>query len=262
MPPTSSSLPTSSAAEDRRRTAPWSTREGSEVVLLAIAGLYVIGLGVWPLLRLLAEAFAPGADGAVLGSSREVADSGAVARALRNTLAGSVAVWIVLGAGLALAAGLLDLRGRVAMTFLILSPLLIPSQILALAWIHLLGSSSVLGPLGLAPGPGDSNSQYSGGRVVLLLGIENMPIMFLAVRAGLLSVPQTVVEAGMIAGAGTSRVLASLVLPLLRPILLSGAVLAFAVAAGNFGVPALLGIPGRFPVLTTLIYQKLNSFGP
>ncbi len=27
-------------------------------------------------------------------------------------------------------------------------------------------------------------------------------------------------------------------------------------------MPALLGIPGRFPVLTTLIYQRLNGFGP
>ena len=56
--------------------------------------------------------------------------------------------------------------------------------------------------------------------------------------------------------------IARIVLPPLLPSVLAAAVLAFAAAIGNFGVPALLGIPGRFPVLTTLIYQRLNGFGP
>ena len=49
---------------------------------------------------------------------------------------------------------------------------------------------------------------------------------------------------------------------MIRPALVAGAALAFVSAIGNFGVPALLGIPGRYTMLTTLIYQRFNGFGP
>jgi iron(III) transport system permease protein len=39
-------------------------------------------------------------------------------------------------------------------------------------------------------------------------------------------------------------------------------VLAFVSALGNFGIPALLGIPGRYTTLPVLIWQRLSSFGP
>src|SRR5581483_7936405 len=46
------------------------------------------------------------------------------------------------------------------------------------------------------------------------------------------------------------------------PAILAGAALAFVTSIGNFGIPALLGIPGRYTMLTTLIYQRLQGFGP
>lgn len=63
-------------------------------------------------------------------------------------------------------------------------------------------------------------------------------------------------------GARSGRIATRIVLPALYPSILAGAALAFVSAIGNFGVPALLGIPGRVTVLTTLIYQRLNGFGP
>ena len=57
-------------------------------------------------------------------------------------------------------------------------------------------------------------------------------------------------------------VVIGIILPLLRPAWIAGGALAFISAIGNFGTPALLGIPGRFTVLTTLIYQRLSGFGP
>ncbi|RMC29903.1 iron ABC transporter permease [Paracoccus siganidrum] len=196
----------------------------------------------------------------------EVLEARSTGRAFRNTLAasaGSVVIATVLGTVLAFATGLLRLRGRVAMTFLILSPLLIPSQTMALAWIELSGSNSpVLRPLGLAPPPGTTNPIYSGGGIALLMGIEHMPLVFIALRAALATLPADLVEAARIAGAGRLRILTRIILPLALPSALAGAILAFAAAVGNFGVPALLGIPGRFPMLTTLIYQRLNGFGP
>ena len=51
-------------------------------------------------------------------------------------------------------------------------------------------------------------------------------------------------------------------MPLAMPAILAGAALAFVTSIGNFGIPAMLGIPGRYTVLTTLIYQRLQGFGP
>lgn len=239
---------------------------GGDGLVIALIALYVLGLGLWPLARLLLEAFGPDDAGRPLGLIREALFSRAARAALGNTLtasAGSVAVSVTLGTGLALALGLMRLSGRVAMTFLALAPMLIPSQIMALAWIELFGSSSpILAPLGLAPAAGARNPLYSGAGVAWLMGIEHMPLVFLAVRAALGAVPADLVEAARIAGAGPLRIVARVIAPLCLPQILAGAILAFAAAVGNFGVPALLGIPGRFPMLTTLIYQRLNGFGP
>jgi len=57
-------------------------------------------------------------------------------------------------------------------------------------------------------------------------------------------------------------VLRTIVLPLMTPPLLAGIALSFVSCLGNFGIPALLGIPGNYVVLPTLIYQRLAGLGP
>ncbi|HBT13574.1 MAG TPA: ABC transporter permease, partial [Erwinia persicina] len=84
----------------------------------------------------------------------------------------------------------------------------------------------------------------------------------LAVRAGLQRLPAELVEAARITGASPLRVLLTVVLPLARPAIFAGAALSFVAAAGNFGIQAMLGIPGRVPTLITLVYQQLNTTGP
>lgn len=53
-----------------------------------------------------------------------------------------------------------------------------------------------------------------------------------------------------------------MVLPLSLPALMAGAAMAFVTALGNFGIPAMLGIPARYSTLPTLIYQRLVGLGP
>ena len=239
---------------------------GGDLAALVPIAAILLACGLWPLARLFLEALGPDEAGRPLGLLRDVWDSRGFRRAARNTVtasSASVLVSAVLGGGLALATGLLRVRGRAAMTVFALSPLIVPSQIMALAWIELAGSTSpVLGPLGLAPPPGTPNPLYSGGGIALLMGIEHMPFTFLAVRAALATLPADLVEAARIHAIPAWRIALRVALPVAWPGLLAGSALAFAAAVGNFGVPALLGIPGRFPMLTTLIYQRLNGFGP
>ncbi|SMO44994.1 iron(III) transport system permease protein [Paracoccus laeviglucosivorans] len=226
--------------------------------------LYVLLVSVWPLGQVFLTAFQPGDDGRPLGLMADTLTARATGRALKNTLVvslGSVAISVGLGVALALTVGLLRMRARAALTFLILMPLIIPSQTMALSWIELFGSNSpVLRPLGLAPQ--GANPIYSSGGIALVMGIEHMPLVFIAIRAALSGLPADLVEAARIAAIPYPRILRSIILPILAPSILAGGLLAFTAAVGNFGVPALLGIPARVPVLTTLIYQRLNGFGP
>lgn len=238
----------------------------SETALLVVLTCYVAVLGLWPLARLFVESLSPGASGEVLGLLLGQWRSAATQRALVNTLESSLLatlVSVVIGTTLAFALALTDLRAKAALTFVALLPLLVPSQITALAWIELTGAGSpILAPLGLAPEPGATNPLYSVWGIVLVMGIESATLVFLAVRAGLRNVPRDLVEAARLGGAHPLRVTSSVIMPLATPAILAGAALAFVTSIGNFGIPAMLGIPGRYTVLTTLIYQRLQGFGP
>jgi iron(III) transport system permease protein len=72
----------------------------------------------------------------------------------------------------------------------------------------------LLNMVGLAPPPGSSNPLYSREGIILLLGIQHAPLVFLALRAGLRSMPRDLVEAARAAGARRMKVLRDVVLPL------------------------------------------------
>jgi iron(III) transport system permease protein len=236
---------------------------GSDRLLAGLAAALVVFICLLPMLRLLMEALLPGADGTLPWQSL---GARSVFRAGTNTIVSSFAATVIstlLGGGLALLIGLTDIRRKSLLTLLCLLPLLIPSQITALAWIKMLDvGSPARTVIDVLLGTANNHPLYGGGGVSFVMGLEHAPLMFLAIAAACRALPCDLVEAARAAGASHRRVLFTVILPLLKPALLAGGALAFVSAIGNFGVPALLGIPGRFSVLTTLIYQRLNGFGP
>ena len=147
--------------------------------------------------------------------------------------------------------------------FCFVLPLMLAPQVVALAWLQMFGpSSTLLRSLGLAPPPGARNPLYSPEGIVLLLGVQYAPLVFLTLRAGLRALPKELIEAALAGGARPLRVLRTIVLPLMTPPLVAGVALCFVSCLGNFGIPAFLGIPGNYLVLPTLIYQRLAGLGP
>jgi len=235
-------------------------------VIMLLIGIYVAVICLLPLLRLLLLGLSPQGEGLDLSLLREVVAQPRVQTALWNTLDASLfatLLSVILGAGMAFLIGLTNIRGRSVLVFLLVLPMLVPAQITALSWLEFLGPSSpVLTPLGLAPAGGARNPLYSREGIVLLLGVEHSTLVFLAVRAALRAVPDDLVEAARISGARPMRSTIQILLPLVLPAIGAGAALAFVSAVGNFGIPAFLGIPGRYPMMTTLIFQRLQGFGP
>ncbi len=186
----------------------------------------------------------------------------ATVRSLESGFASALAATTI-GAACAVAITLWRMPGRRTFAFLFVLSMMMAPQVIAVAFIGMLGPSSpLLLTLGLAPEPGSPNPMRSGGGIIALLALHHAPLAFVVVRAGLLRVPRDMVEAAQIDGASRWQTVTRVILPLVRSHLVAAGLLCFAAALGNFGIPAVLGLSSGYLTLPTLIYRRLSSFGP
>ena len=239
------------------------SRSSDRLIPLLLLPVFAIALG--PVLRLGAEGFGI-SHGFTFSHLSEVLSRESTRVALSHSLltaGGGTLISVLIGAVFAFLVALTDIRAKAALIFCLMIPMMIPPQITALAWMQVTGPSSVLlKAIGLAPPMGSPQPLHSAGGIILLLGIQHISIVFLTLRASLRMIPADLVEAARISGARGIRVWAQVVLPLSAAGLAAGAAMTFVTALGNFGIPAMLGIPARYSTLPTLIYQRLSAMGP
>lgn len=237
--------------------------EGAWIVgLLCLAVLLFAAL---PFGRLLLAALAPGGQFDPGPMLAEITGRAAVRATWHSVETGAISALAatLLGAGVALALTLTDVRGKRGIAFCFVLSMMIAPQVVALAYFTLAGPSSpLLNAVGLAPPPGSNNPLMSREGIILVLALHHAPLAFVTLRAGLRSLPADLAEAALAAGARPWRVMRRIVLPLLRPYLAASLALSFVAAIGNFGIPALLGVPVNYLTLPTLIYRRMVSFGP
>lgn len=201
---------------------------------------------VYPLGRLALEV---PASGTAVGAIRGAALAGSL-----GTSATAAALATLIGAGAALVTERGSGRGRGAARLAMVAPLLIPPFVSAISWQLGYGPGGVMDDLfGLAApwveGPIG---------VTLVITVNAAPLAYLAAAAALASSPGIEAErAARAAGAGPLRALSSVTLPMLRPALAAGGVLAFAFGLNSFGIPIVLGGPAGFDTLTTEVYRGL-----
>ncbi len=222
--------------------------------------LVVLILSVLPLVRLAAagiEAFAEGGAAAVLS---DPALWSATYYTLVTAILGTI-ISLVIGCIFAFVLTLTDIRGRGLVSFLFVLPMMIPPQVTALAWVQMSGPSSpLLKALHIAPPLGTPQPLYSVGGIALLYGVQHAPLVHLALRASLMSLPRDGVEAARLSGASSLRVFRDIILSLSLPGVIAGAAISFVSCTGNFGIPAILGIPASIYTLPTLIFSKFSAF--
>lgn len=241
---------------------PSSSRSEGRLLTLVLGLAILVTLA--PVARLFHEGLTAG-GGLNPGFLAEVLAKPATRSALWHSLVTAglgTLISVLIGGVFAFLVALTDLRRKAALVFCLMIPMMIPPQITALSWTQVMGPSSVfLKTLGLAPPLGAPQPLYSPGGIILLLGIQHTSIIFLTLRAGLRAIPQDAVEAARISGARGLRIWWQVVLPLTLPSLLGGIAITFVTALGNFGIPAMLGIPAGYATLPTLIYQRLAGLG-
>lgn len=235
------------------------------LTLPALVLLCATLFGALPFLRLLIAAFAPGWQFAPEGALAEITSRAAIKATLHTfeTAGLSALGALLVGGTAAILLAVTDVRGKRPLAFALVFSMMIAPQVAALAFLSLFApNSALLGMLGLAPAPGTPNPLLGRGGIILVMALHHAPLVAITLWTGLRSVPQALVEAAQMEGAAPATIVGRILLPVLRPQIIAAALLAFVAGIGNFGIPALLGLPVNYLTLPTLIYRRLSSFGP
>lgn len=88
-----------------------------------------------------------------------------------------------------------------------------------------------------------------------------LPLMYQSLKIGIEQVPQSVINAATVDGAKKRQVFFHIILPLTKPALLTGIMLSFARAIGEFGATLIFAgnIPGITETMPTAIYIAIEN---
>lgn len=97
--------------------------------------------------------------------------------------------------------------------------------------------------------------------LVIASMLYSLPFMVQPIQSGLSNLPSSLREAAYVLGKSKRTTLFRVLLPNIRPALLTGIVLSFAHTIGEFGVVLMIGgnIPGKTKVASIAIYDEVES---
>ncbi len=233
----------------------------SRLVWLLFVALLLI-LVVNPLARLFWVSFQDPTTGVLtLGNYLTAFGRWRYIEALINSLVVGLAVGalcVVFGVPMAWAVSRTDMPGKGLVWAAILGTFIVPNYLGAVAWILLAGPNAGwlnrvwMAVTGAASGP---FNVYSMPGLVLVIAIYSYPYVFVFTRGALDLISSEMDDAATTLGAGVLRRTLRITLPLTLPAVLAAFIVAFLEAIALFGVPALIALPGRFQVMTTMLWQ-------
>ncbi len=166
---------------------------------------------------------------------------------------------LCLGVPLAYALFLLPARWKPLSETLVSLPLVLPPTVLGFYLLIAFGPSSWLG----AWLQENFNLRLVFTFTGLVIGsvIYSLPFMVQPVQSGLEKLPPNLVEASYSLGKSSFETFFKVLLPNIKPSLLTGVVLSFAHTIGEFGVILMIGgnIPGETRVASIAIYDEVES---
>jgi molybdate transport system permease protein len=139
-------------------------------------------------------------------------------------------------------------------------PLVLPPTVLGFFLLVMLGPRTPIGR-GITALLGHPLAFSFTGLVVGSV-IYSLPFAVQPLVAGFAAVGPELVDAARLLGAGSARVVFSLLVPLARRSLITAAVLSFLHTVGEFGVVLMLGgdIPGATRTLSIVLYNQVENF--
>ncbi|GHH83836.1 iron ABC transporter permease [Streptomyces sulfonofaciens] len=235
-------------------------------ILVVGAAVAVVGfLAVVPLGYLLHDTFV-GDHGLSLNAFRRAYGGNTQAgRMMLDSLefaVGAAAFALVVGSVLAYLQVRTDLPFKGLLFAASLVPLIVPGILYAAAWIFLgdpsigLVNTLVLHPL-LGTSPVDVYTVWG---MIWVQGLHLAPVAFLLMVAAFRGMDPSLEESAAMSGAARRTILRRITVPLMRPALISAALLMFVQSLESFEVPGLLGLQNNIYVFTSRIYFVLRSY--
>jgi iron(III) transport system permease protein len=186
---------------------------------------------------------------------------------LLNTLTVSLAATVmalVFGFVMAWILSRTNVPGRRLFEQLMIMPYYLTPLLGALAW-GLLGApeSGFINEIWRALGGRgyliDINTAYG---IAWVMALFEGSVAFVMIAAVMKSMDPAFEEASQIIGASRIRTMLRITLPLVAPGVLGAAIFVFAEMLGSFAVVLVLGLPSRYYVVTTAIYQLVQQYPP
>ncbi|MFF5858150.1 carbohydrate ABC transporter permease [Streptomyces sp. NPDC012751] len=223
-------------------------------LLSTVAGIVLIALMLFPVYWMVNVSLQPAGNALRAGWFPRQPYLGGYATALRDqsgalatslvVALGSVGLSLGLGAPAAYALARFPLRGSTVVLFGVLVTQMVPGIVVANA---LYGAYAELGLL---------NSRLG---LVLADSTAGVPFTIVLLRASLRGIPQEILEAARVDGAGHLRVLWSVVLPVSRNAVITAGLFAFLFAWSDFLFALTLDTTGTVRPVTLGIYEYLGA---
>ncbi|HTN61166.1 MAG TPA: iron ABC transporter permease, partial [Devosia sp.] len=184
---------------------------------------------------------------------------------LFNTLAvsaGAITISVLVGGILAWLISRTNLLGRRWFATALIVPYMLPAWTFALAWTTLFKNRTVGGQPGWFEGMGLTPPDwlaYGQVPITIILALHYTPFIILLLGSALRRFDSQLEDSARILGAKPYQVGWQIIVPLMRPALMSAIILIFAKCLGEFGVAYVLGLPVKFDVLATSLYRNISS---
>ncbi len=183
--------------------------------------------------------------------------------AILNTAIAAFATMILgtlLAFPLAWLVGRTNLYGKKFFRSLFVLTYMVPPYVGAMAWLRLANPN--VGTINLflrqifslGDGAGPLNI-YSLPGMIWVLTTFYYPYAFITISRAMEKMDPSLEEASRISGASPLKTLFTVTLPMTMPALVSGALLVFVCAASCYGIPSIIGSPGRVHTVTTRIVE-------
>ena len=250
------------------KSAIW--RPSSQTVISVVTLIFCGALVIYPLIYLVAESlntsgedsFPPAEIG--LGNFSDLIDDWHILANTAFVACLATVMAIAIGFLAAWALTRTKLPGRAALERLMELPYYMTPLVGALAWSILAAPrTGFINQLwhGIGGG-GDLVNIYSPFGIAWVMALFEGTVAFVMISAAMKSMDPALEESARVLGSGKWRVMLTVTLPLVMPGVLGAAVFVFAEMLGSFAAAFVLGLPARYVVVTTAIWQAVQSFPP
>ncbi|ADZ82251.1 ABC transporter permease [Cellulosilyticum lentocellum] len=232
----------------------WSTMT---LVIMAIFALFLI----YPLFSLFISGFQDAETGAfTLSNFARFFEKKYYYQSMINSFKVTVSVTflaILIGAPIAYFMTCYKIKFKGLIEVLVIISMLSPPFIGAYSWILLGGRSGVITKFFLNTFGIELPSVYGFGGILLVFTLKLYPFIYLYVSGALKKIDVSLSEAAESLGCNSVKKVITIIIPLILPTVLAGALLVFMNALADFGTPMLIG--EGFSVMPVIIYSEFIS---